>query len=44
MPAPILTIRDLLAGAGVKMPSGVQTFKKARKVKEAGAQQGSLFG
>jgi len=40
----ILTIRDLLAGAGVKMPSGVQTFKKARKVKEEGAEQGSLFG
>lgn len=39
----LLTIRDLLAGAEVKMPPTAQTFKAARRVKDGGAEQGSLF-
>ncbi len=39
----ILTIAQLLAGEQVKMPSVTQTFKKAQRVKEPGAEQGKLF-
>jgi len=39
----ILTIAQLLAGAQVQMPSVTQTFKKAQRVKEVGAEQGKLL-
>ena len=39
----ILTIAQLLAGAQVQMPSVTQTFKKAQRVKEVGAEQGRLL-
>jgi hypothetical protein len=38
----ILTIRELLAGAEVKMPPTAQTFKQARREREPGAEQGRL--
>jgi site-specific DNA-methyltransferase (adenine-specific) len=39
----ILTIAQLLAGEQVQMPSVTQTFKKAQRVKEPGAEQGRLL-
>jgi site-specific DNA-methyltransferase (adenine-specific) len=39
----LLTIAQLLAGEQVKMPSVTQTFKKAQRVKEPGAEQGRLL-
>jgi site-specific DNA-methyltransferase (adenine-specific) len=39
----ILTIRELLNGAAVKMPPAGMTFKQAERVKESGAVQKGLF-
>ncbi|WP_374688111.1 restriction endonuclease, partial [Promineifilum sp.] len=38
----LLTVRELLAGAAVQMPPTAQTFKQARREKDAGPQQGRL--
>jgi site-specific DNA-methyltransferase (adenine-specific) len=39
----ILTIKELLQGAEVRMPPAHGTFKQAERVKEEGAQQRGLF-
>ena len=40
----ILTVREILDGARVKMPMVTTTFKKAPKVQEPGPEQKGLFG
>ncbi|HEX6483702.1 MAG TPA: restriction endonuclease [Ktedonobacteraceae bacterium] len=41
----ILTIEELLHGAGIKMPPQFGTFKQAQRVQKAGAEQAELeFG
>jgi site-specific DNA-methyltransferase (adenine-specific) len=38
----LLTVRELLVGAEVKMPPTAQTFKQARRERELGAEQMEL--